>query len=107
MDVDMPDATETNDSCPICLCDFTGKKTLDKCGHSFCSACIDHSFSVVGPSCPVCQTIYGKISGQQPPGIMSIKREFYSLPGFSGCGTYVLDYYIPDGTQKVTKSSVV
>ncbi|CAE1281248.1 yggS [Acanthosepion pharaonis] len=97
MDVEMSD---TNDSCPICLCDFTDKKTLDKCGHSFCSACIDHSFSAVGPYCPVCQTVYGKIIGQQPPGTMSTKKEKRSLPGFLECNLYKVEYEIPSGIQE-------
>lgn len=97
MDIEMSDA---NDSCPICLCDFTDKKTLDKCGHSFCSACIDHSFSAVGPYCPVCQTVYGKIIGQQPPGTMSTKKEKGSLPGFPECNLYKVEYEIPSGIQE-------
>lgn len=93
------DPTVPNDTCTICLCDFTDRKTLKKCGHSFCSACINQSFSSVGPSCPICQTVYGKVIGLQPPGTMTVQRESKSLPGFPGCKHFVVFYQIPSGIQ--------
>ena len=39
-------AGSRDDKCSICLCDFTDKKTLSKCGHSFCAGCIDEAFKI-------------------------------------------------------------
>lgn len=100
MEIETADPTDSNDSCPICLCDFTNRETLKKCGHSFCSACIKQSFDSVGPSCPICQTVYGKVIGLQPPGTMTVYKEGYSLPGFPNCEMYVLNYKIPSGVQE-------
>ncbi len=51
------------DRCPICLDDFIEPKELDKCGHKFCTDCIDPYFQNVKPQCPCCFTIYGEIRG--------------------------------------------
>ena len=41
------------EKCSICLSDITNKKTLNKCGHSFCAGCIDEAFKHE-KKCPVC-----------------------------------------------------
>ena len=51
------------DRCAICLDDCVEIKQLDKCGHTFCTACIDYYFQTVKPQCPCCFTIYGEIRG--------------------------------------------
>lgn len=43
--------------------DFTEPKRLDKCGHTYCTDCIEQYFKLVKPQCPCCFTIYGEIRG--------------------------------------------
>ena len=95
--------TSTDDTCTICMCPFTKPKTLPKCKHTFCEECIDACFKKMKPACPVCGEIYGEIKGNQPKGgTMRNYTEYHSnLPGYEGCGTIVIDYHIPGGTQGV------
>jgi hypothetical protein len=51
------------ETCAICMDECTEPKQLDKCGHTFCTACIDHYFHQIKPQCPCCFTIYGEIRG--------------------------------------------
>jgi deltex-like protein len=85
-------------SCSICLCDMTDKKTLPKCGHSFCAGCIDEAFKHK-KKCPICSTVYGLLKGNQPKGNMYGSFRSTSLPGFASCGTIVISYRFPGGTQ--------
>ncbi|CAF3424996.1 unnamed protein product [Rotaria sp. Silwood1] len=90
------------DICPICLDDCTEPKQLNKCGHAFCSACIDQYFQTIKPQCPCCFTIYGEIRGNQPEnGIMTHHVRKRRLPGFTNnsFGTIEITYYFPDGIQ--------
>lgn len=41
-------------SCPICLNNIKKNITLNKCGHSFCSKCINKWFKY-SQSCPICR----------------------------------------------------
>ncbi|CAB4011023.1 E3 ubiquitin- ligase DTX3L [Paramuricea clavata] len=91
-------AGSRNDKCSICLCDFTDKKTLSKCGHSFCAGCIDKAFKYQ-KKCPVCSHVYGLLIGNQPPGKMYESYQSMLLPGFGLCGTIVISYRFPNGTQ--------
>ena len=68
-------SSSSGDTCTVCLCNFTDKKTLSKCGHSFCAACIDRAFKVQ-KKCPVCSTVYGLLIGNQPEGKMFVKLTF-------------------------------
>ena len=87
-----------DDECSICLSEFTKKKTLDKCGHSFCKKCIDQAFKGK-KQCPICSMVYGPLTGNQPKGQMYDSFRSTSLPGYTSCGTIVIDYRIPSGTQ--------
>ena len=40
--------------CPVCFEDFSVMTKLKKCGHRFCSGCID-SWTAVNDNCPVCR----------------------------------------------------
>ena len=91
-------AGSRDDKCPICLCDVTDKKTLSKCGHSFCADCIDEAFKHQ-KKCPVCSQVYGLLIGNQPPGTMYDSYRSISLPGFGSCGTIVISYSFRNGTQ--------
>ncbi|CAF4495173.1 unnamed protein product [Rotaria sp. Silwood2] len=90
------------DICPICLDDCTEPKRLDKCGHTFCVACIDQYFQTIKPQCPCCFTIYGEIRGNQPEdGFMVHTVLRRRLPGFkhTSSGTIEITYHFPNGTQ--------
>ncbi|CAF0912065.1 unnamed protein product [Rotaria sordida] len=90
------------DMCPICLDECTEPKQLDKCGHTFCSTCIDPYFQTIKPQCPCCFTIYGEIRGNQPEnGQMKYIVRNRRLPGFkhNSNGTIEITYYFPDGVQ--------
>ena len=85
--------------CPLCSSGFTEKKTLDKCGHSFCTVCIDRVFKA-RKLCPVCFVFCpGPITGNQPKGNMYESYESTSLPGFRHCGTIVISYRFSNGIQ--------
>ena len=89
--------------CGVCLDTPKQPKTLDKCGHAFCSDCLDQRFAVK-PVCPDCQAVYGTIRGNQPQGgKMKMYRNPDSLPGFpKDTDTFVIDYSIPSGVQSVS-----
>ena len=95
---DACDKTSKDDECPICLSDFTNKKTLDKCGHSFCTKCIDKAFSDK-KRCPVCGVVYGLLMGNQPPGKMFVSHTSINLPGYESCGCITITYQFEDGVQ--------
>jgi len=90
-----------SDTCPICMDVIKGPKRLT-CNHVFCSQCIDQSLSYQ-PKCPCCGKIFGVLKGDQPEGgFMHVRKDkCMDLEGYPGCGRIVIDYYIPDGRQKV------
>ena len=79
-------------TCSICLCDFTDKKTLPKCGHSFCAPCIDRAFKDQ-KKCPVCYEVYGPLIGSQPEGSMYVSFSSVTIPGYESCGGSILITY--------------
>ncbi|KAK3095117.1 hypothetical protein FSP39_010496 [Pinctada imbricata] len=104
MEVDLPCAAnvtkDEDGNCVICLDEKTNAKTLHKCSHSFCSVCIEQQFKYK-PQCPVCFTAYGKMTGNQPDGQMSLKRDSrHHLPGYQEFGIIRVSYIFPDGIQK-------
>ena len=91
--------SSSSDTCSICLCEFTDKKTLFKCGHSFCAACIDRAFKVK-KECPVCSTDYGPLIGNQPDGKMFVSHSSQKIPGYESCGgSIVIMYKFEGGVQ--------
>lgn len=86
------------ETCPICMDTFT-KKTQLECKHEFCEVCLKKSEKHMGPMCPVCKRVYGKIEGDQPPGTMTSRSDGQSLSGFPNCGSIVITYIIPSGKQ--------
>ena len=91
-------ANSSDGKCGICLSDFTDKKTLSKCGHSFCAFCVDRAFQYQ-KKCPVCCQAYGVLVGNQPPGKMTDHSNFTRLPGYGSCGTIVINYSFLGGVQ--------
>uniref|UniRef100_UPI00358E6AE2 uncharacterized protein isoform X2 n=1 Tax=Myxine glutinosa TaxID=7769 RepID=UPI00358E6AE2 len=78
---------------------YSDKTELDKCKHSFCKICIDKAFKVK-KACPICNTAYGILRGNQPEGTMAVYHDVHAhLPGFDGCGSIEITYKIPSGTQ--------
>lgn len=96
--------SEKKDICPICFDSLVAKpkKCLPKCGHDFCKKCIDQAFKTKN-ACPVCSTLYGEITGNQPAnGTMRDRVMAYThLRGYGKCGTIAIDYNLPSGVQTV------
>ncbi|NXL45201.1 DTX3L ligase, partial [Podilymbus podiceps] len=92
--------TEDNDKdmCPICMDRINNKEILKKCKHAFCKSCIDQAMAYK-KTCPVCNTVYGVIKGDQPEGTMSTRTLSFSLPGYSSCGTIEITYCMQSGIQ--------
>ncbi|KAK7091607.1 hypothetical protein V1264_009268 [Littorina saxatilis] len=91
---------EEEEKCAVCLEEVTNPKKLDKCGHTFCTECIDDTFKHHKPACPTCNTMYGLIKGNQPRGTMRVSRERQGLPGYMNCGMLIIDYEMPSGIQE-------
>nr|XP_022339296.1 uncharacterized protein LOC111134504 isoform X2 [Crassostrea virginica] len=90
---------EEEETCCICMDTLNNPKKLQKCGHVFCTGCIEDYFKYK-PACPSCGQIYGKMTGDQPTGTISIRKEYQTLEGFSDCkGTIVLTYSFHNGRQ--------
>lgn len=94
-------ASERNkeeDICIICLEPINNKMVLSKCKHEFCTPCIK-KYMTYKPVCPVCQTVYGVLKGNQPEGTMSVRYTRDSLPGYETYGSIVIDYDMRGGIQ--------
>lgn len=96
---------QKDERCPICLDEFKNKKQL-KCKHEFCKDCLRRAQEANGPICPICRVVFGKIIGDQPDGTMSDYTLPTPLPGFSDCGTIVINYEIPSGIQTVNNNFI-
>ncbi|NWY48376.1 DTX3L ligase, partial [Sylvia atricapilla] len=92
--------TEENeeDECPICRDRIKNKETLEKCKHAFCKTCIDRAMTYK-QVCPVCNTVCGVLTGNQPEGTMSATTIRFSLPGYPNCDTIQIDYVMNGGIQ--------
>ena len=94
--------TEEEETCLICMDMPINPKRLHKCGHIFCKDCIDQYFSYK-PACPSCGLFYGKMTGDQPPGTLSIRIFQQSLSGFHDSkDCIVLTYSFQSGRQGVS-----
>ncbi|NXK51837.1 DTX3 ligase, partial [Chauna torquata] len=91
---------EPERQCPICLGEIQKMKTLEKCRHSFCEACITRALQVK-TACPMCGRFYGRLVGNQPPnGRMLVSRDAsLLLPGYEKFGTIIIQYVFPPGVQ--------
>ncbi|NWT07826.1 DTX3L ligase, partial [Vireo altiloquus] len=90
--------TEEEDMCVICRDRIKNKKTLEKCKHAFCKSCIDLAMTHK-QACPVCNTVCGVLTGNQPEGKMSATTLSFSLPGYPQCGTIKIEYFMEGGVQ--------
>ncbi|KAK1343954.1 hypothetical protein QTO34_014511 [Cnephaeus nilssonii] len=75
------------DICIICLEPIANKLVLPKCKHEFCTPCIN-KYMTYKPVCPVCQTVYGVLKGNQPEGTMSVDYKEHPHPGMPYSGTH-------------------
>ena len=90
------------EKCPICMENFDNPKKLSKCGHVFCTDCIQAQFKVT-PKCPNCFMVYGVIMGDQPEGKMTSYTDSRTrLPDYENCSTIMITYDFPDGVQGVS-----
>ncbi|NXH42079.1 DTX3L ligase, partial [Dicaeum eximium] len=87
-----------DDECPICRDKIKNKEILEKCKHAFCKICIDRAMTYK-QVCPVCNTICGVLTGNQPEGTMSTRKIHLSLPGYPYCDTIQIDYVMSGGIQ--------
>uniref|UniRef100_A0A3Q3FXP7 E3 ubiquitin-protein ligase n=1 Tax=Labrus bergylta TaxID=56723 RepID=A0A3Q3FXP7_9LABR len=90
--------TKEEENCSICMDTFKKKKQL-KCKHEFCEGCLEQSKKSLGPCCPLCKDVFGKMEGDQPDGKMNWRSGHSSLPGYPQCGCIVISYWIPGGIQ--------
>uniref|UniRef100_A0A8B9HYJ1 E3 ubiquitin-protein ligase n=1 Tax=Anser brachyrhynchus TaxID=132585 RepID=A0A8B9HYJ1_9AVES len=89
---------DTDGVCPICMESMKDKEILTKCKHAFCKGCIKKAMTYK-QTCPVCNTVYGLMQGNQPEGEMSFQFVSSCLPGYSSCGTIVIRYDMKGGIQ--------
>lgn len=88
-----------DETCSICLDSFINPKKLSRCGHIFCSECIEGQFRVA-PKCPNCFMVYGIITGDQPEGNISVDIDRTTkLCGYKDCNTIVITYSFQGGVQ--------
>ncbi|NXP49795.1 DTX3L ligase, partial [Heliornis fulica] len=89
---------DDTDVCPICMETYKNKEILKKCNHAFCKNCIAEAMSYK-KTCPICNTVYGPMEGDQPPGIMSVRKLATTLPGYPNCDTIQITYDMHSGIQ--------
>ncbi|XP_078600812.1 uncharacterized protein LOC144875911 [Branchiostoma floridae x Branchiostoma japonicum] len=92
-------SSDKGDTCPICLCDFTGPVTTTRCKHEFCTDCLDSALKLSG-QCPICKAVIGRLKGNQPPGTMTHRTDYInSLPGYESYSTIEIHYEFRSGIQ--------
>eukprot|EP01018_Ginkgo_biloba_P036169 Gb_21086 [translate_table: standard] len=100
-------ANTDDEECSICLCSFQEDKAveLSKCHHLFHRQCIEQWFKT-RPTCPQCLTVYDVITGNQPPGDMSIrcissrsKEAENGIQGYPGIDIIEITYRFSSGIQ--------
>jgi deltex-like protein len=108
-----------DEKCSICLCEFSESDSgniikLEKCsGHYFHKDCIEMCHERIHLRCPVCNTIYGVMTGDMPKGSMIVIRypsSFAVCEGFENDDVLEIQYefrsfmkdnvYIP-GTHRI------
>ena len=83
--------------------DTVNKPKKLKCGHIFCTDCIDSYFTNYKKVCPTCGVVCGVIKGDQPLGRMDVRFDKnFHCAGFERVGTHVITYSFNSGTQGVS-----
>ncbi|KAH3805270.1 E3 ubiquitin-protein ligase DTX3L-like [Dreissena polymorpha] len=88
---------ELNEQCIICMKVICNPKKL-KCGHIFCGECINQSLRFK-QWCPACGLVCGKITGDQPPGKMTVKQTQGFCTGYERDAKISITYEIFEGRQ--------
>ncbi|XP_053406803.1 uncharacterized protein LOC123546492 isoform X2 [Mercenaria mercenaria] len=91
------DLVVADEDCVICMDKVTDAKKL-KCGHTFCTECIEGYFRVK-MVCPTCGKVCGTITGDQPDGTMEISKSSRHITGFERHKSIVITYRFYDGQQ--------
>ncbi|XP_050395161.1 uncharacterized protein LOC126814203 [Patella vulgata] len=86
-------------TCAICMDVAYNPKCLTKCGHVFCTDCIETCFKLYKPVCPTCGTTYGILTGDQPTGVMKITKFYGGVEGEERAGCYQINYAFSSGVQ--------
>ena len=117
-----------DESCPICITSLLEPADIDvptkshssslplevicglkKCSHLFHVICIGTMLDAMPKvklnelsiSCPICQTIHGVKTGDQPlTGTMNTRQELYSVPGYQDSQTIAIRYAFSDGISE-------
>ncbi|XP_068921020.1 E3 ubiquitin-protein ligase DTX3L-like [Petaurus breviceps papuanus] len=97
-DLEKEKKEEEKEECAICMETIRHKEVLPKCKHAFCGPCIRKAMQYK-PVCPLCQTPYGIMRGNQPEGRMTYSKCPFPLPGYNSCGTIRILYEIRGGIQ--------
>lgn len=84
--------------------DSTAVKLENCVDHFFHLSCL-HSLLLSGSEnhikCPVCQQIYGKKTGDQPDGSMTVDYQAdLHCSGYPKVGTLVIQYHFPNGVRR-------
>ncbi|GLJ48638.1 hypothetical protein SUGI_1026110 [Cryptomeria japonica] len=104
--IDCPNPKD-GENCSICLSSLQDEEAveLDKCHHIFHRECLI-TWLKGRPTCPACLTVYGVITGTQPPGKMSIryipitsKEAGSGLDGYPNTDIIEITYMFRDGIQ--------
>lgn len=99
--------SDDDDECSICLCSLHEGKVIElvKCHHFFHRKCIEQWFKTC-PTCPQCLAVYDVISGNQPPGDMSVHYISFSskeaengMEGYPGVDIIEITYRFSNGIQ--------
>ncbi|KAI6649190.1 E3 ubiquitin-protein ligase DTX2 [Oopsacas minuta] len=102
-DVDIPKKSRSSSMPLDVVC------ALKKCSHIFHMVCIgtmldstpNMKVNELSISCPICQTIHGVKTGDQPVnGTMLVTREGSSVPGYEGYGTIKIRYGFHHGVSE-------
>ncbi|XP_053381589.1 uncharacterized protein LOC123544631 [Mercenaria mercenaria] len=92
------ESNHEEEDCMICMDQMKNTKTL-KCGHTYCSECIDAHFEIK-KTCPTCGAVCGVITGDQPDGKMSVSLSKHAhCAGYDGYGQISITYNFPSGKQ--------
>ena len=96
--------TDAVSECSICCHPAAGCVSLSVCGHRFHQPCIQAMLATQAGGthiqCPVCRTIHGVKTGNQPRGgEMSYRRSDDEVPGYPGSGMIMVKYSFKDGIQ--------
>ncbi|CAG5131582.1 unnamed protein product, partial [Candidula unifasciata] len=81
-------------TCEICACEKPCYP-LKCCGKYMCQGC-QQKVTI----CPYCRTFWRVLTGDQPPGTMSVQEIQDSAAGYEPFPTWRIKYFFPPGIQK-------